>query len=486
MQDIVPKGRSIRNVSVPASRARSTSPADASSAPSSSKEIARDIAKETAKEKALKKDIAAKVEAEKSLEEDIETEREQIEMIEQERVQKEVLRQARQEFEESRAPRRSVRKPFNYKLPGKKVWYSVGAVVGVILLAALVTSIFHSAVITVTPKTAKATINGDFVAKKSPAQGEIGYQAITLTQVGSESVKATGQKQVSTRATGTITIFNNYNASSQRLIKNTRFQTPEGLIFRITESVTVPGKKGTTPGSVDATVLADEPGASYNVGLKDFTIPGFKGDPRYDTFYARSKSPLAGGFVGVQKIVSESDRAKAKASIETKLAAELTKQIVAKRTADTIIYDKAYTIEYAALPDEAVSDDTVNIKEQGTLVAAAFNKAQMSSALARSLVPGYKSEPVTIPTAESLTFASKDLRPASADSVSFHLTGPATFEWTYDQAALQTALASQTRAATPAVLQKFPMIEKADISIRPFWSRSFPSNADKIVIKKSI
>jgi hypothetical protein len=465
MQDIVPKGRSIRNVPVSAQRAVKVS-----------------LKKETVAEKTLKKDIATKIEAEKNLEEDIEIEQEQVEMMEQERLQKEALRSAKAEFEENRS-RRPRRNLMNFN---KKSLYIAGGVLGVIALAIIITSIFHSALVTVMPHTATSALNGDFVAKKTPAANELGYQAITVDQTGSETVKATGQKQVSTRASGTITIFNNYSSAVQRLIKNTRFATPEGLIFRISDSVTVPGKKGTIPGSIDATVVADEAGTTYNVGLKDFTIPGFKGDPRYSTFYARSKTPLAGGFVGVQKIVSDADRAKAKADIESKIHDDLIKQITAKRSADTIIYDSAYTVEYKMLPDEVIAADQVSIKEQGTLSAAAFDKKALSSALARTLIPGYKGDVVTIPLASAFVFTPKDFKPATADSISFHLSGTAAFEWVYDEVALKNALKGQPRSNTQAVIGKFPMIEKADISIRPFWSRSFPSSVDKITIKKAL
>ena len=45
----------------------------------------------------------------------------------------------------------------------------------------------------------------------------------------------------------------------------------------------VPGKNGTTPGSIEVTVYADEVGSSYNAAPQTF-IPGFKGTERYSGF----------------------------------------------------------------------------------------------------------------------------------------------------------------------------------------------------------
>ena len=82
-------------------------------------------------------------------------------------------------------------------------------------------------------------------------------------------------KEIERRASGKIIVFNNYSTNSQRLIARTRFETLEGKIYRIRDAVVVPGisdKDGRkTPGSIEVTVFADEPGEEYNIGYTDFT-----------------------------------------------------------------------------------------------------------------------------------------------------------------------------------------------------------------------
>ena len=465
MQDIVPKGRSIRNVPVPESRTKS-------SLRKEEKEI-------VLREKTLKKDIEAKEEANSRLREDIEEEKTE---LAEDAEKKEALQRAREEFEESRR-RRTKRS----KTTRRGLMYGIGAVVFLILLVILFSTVWKSATVTVTPRTYAFTANTDITAKRVAAIGELPFKVVNATSTASETIRATGQKQVDTQATGTIVIYNNYSSALQRLIKNTRFATPEGLIFRVSDSVTVPGKKGTTPGSIEATVVADESGANYNIGLKDFTIPGFKGDPRYAGFYARSKTPMTGGFSGIQKIVADADRAKAKSDIETKLAADLLKQARGAESASDISFDKAYQVSYSVLPDE-VSGDQVTVKEQGAISMAVFDRKQLSSALAKALVSGYKSESINVPGLENLSFTptvDKSLDLDSISAFSFHISGSGTFEWLYDETALKTALKGQPRSAVPAILQKFPMISKADIAVRPFWSGSFPGSVSKIDIKKA-
>lgn len=484
MQDIVPKGRSIRNIPLREDRERLDKPAKPEKAErelirpraSRKKEVTQDEIRERQREvEAMAAKRLADEEKERDLAQEIDEEKQA------EEAEKESLRKARDEFEESRAKRSR-----RGKSSGKRgLMYIIGGIAVIAILAVVITSVFHSATITAKPRSLAFTADVDLVAKKDATANELPFTLITATEQSSATVKATGSKQVSTRASGTIVIYNNYSTASQRLIKNTRFATPEGLVFRINDSVTVPGKKGTTPGSIEAAVTADEAGDKYNVGLKDFTVPGFKGDPRYSSFYARSKTPLAGGFVGTVKVVADADRAKAKTDIEKKLSDSLLKSVESQKTADEVLYDKAYSIAFTTLADEA-SGDSVVIKEEGTISAAVFDRVALGAALARTYIKSYKGDAITIPNADNLTFAPKDFKPATADSVSFHISGAGTFEWVYDADSLKAALKGQSRSATASILQQFPMIEKADISIRPFWSRSFPTDVERIEIKKAI
>ncbi len=309
-----------------------------------------------------------------------------------------------------------------------------------------------------------------------------------IKQTGSVQLRATGEKQVSTQASGIIIIYNNYNATAQRLVKNTRFETPEGLIYRITDSVTVPGKNGSTPGSVEALVVADEAGEKYNVGLKDFTIPGFKGDPRYTAFYAKSKpsKPLAGGFEGTVKVVAEADMTKAQADIKTGATVELLKQAEAQVPQGSVFFAGANTVACVPLPQENVSSTEVLIKMECTLSAAFLDAEALSSHLAGIKVSGYQKEPVLIKDIRNLAFTPRDGFDPSAETVSFNLQGDAVFEWLYDEVGFGQKLAGATISDVPTITQGFPMIEKVEASIRPFWRKSFPSEAEDITIKKAI
>ncbi len=458
MQDIVPKSRSIRNIPIPPERAR--------------KEESNVVPIKKAYEKVDK--LTRKLERE-----DLHLQKE-ISHLKKEESHIEALRRARAEFEmhnSGMVGRRGLNK--------KKIWVG-GALSGVVGLAIIISTVFHGASVTVSPKVVAANVGGDYTAKKSAAKGELAFDNVSLKQTGTEIVKATGEKVVNKAATGAIVIYNNYGATSQRLIKNTRFETPEGLIYRISDSVTVPGKSGSTPGSIEAVVTADEVGEKYNAGLKDFTIPGFKGDPRYGSFYARSKTPLSGGFSGKRKVIADADRKKAEENIKSKLKTTLIEEVKKQIAPDRLFFDKSYSVDFVSLPEETTAGSDVVIKMEGVISAAVFDKNAFSSYLAGEVVKGYQGDAVAVRDPQSIFFTPKsDFRPGNSASISFSLSGTALFEWIYDETTLRDALRNTDREGIVSILQKFPMIEKADISIRPFWRGSFPDSADRIIIKKA-
>jgi len=89
-------------------------------------------------------------------------------------------------------------------------------------------------------------------------------------------------------ARGKVTIINNYS-KNQPLIKTTRLLTPDGKLFRLDKTVTVPAG-----GSIEVEVYADQPGPEYDIDPTKFTIPGLW-EGLQDKIYAESNEKFTGG-----------------------------------------------------------------------------------------------------------------------------------------------------------------------------------------------
>lgn len=113
------------------------------------------------------------------------------------------------------------------------------------------------------------------------------------------------------RVTGTITVVNK-TGRAQALRETTRFLTPDNILFRSTQTVTVPAE-----GQVDVSVRADSEGELGAIDAPRFTIPGLW-LPLQNDIYGMQFTQKQGGVEQVRKITEE-DSARAEAEIVKKL-----------------------------------------------------------------------------------------------------------------------------------------------------------------------
>jgi hypothetical protein len=361
--------------------------------------------------------------------------------------------------------------------------YSVGTLTG-------------GAEITIFPKVRSMNVNAEFTAYKENKAGELSYEILTLEATGERQVTATGQEEVSIQTVGEIDIFKT-TPGSERLIKNTRFATSDGKVFRIQESVVIPGAKegsdGTmTPGVVRAQVFADEAGEEYNIPAKTrLSVPGFKENnlnELYNAVYAENPSQFTGGFNGPRFIIDEAELATAKASLQSELRESLNAKVASERPADYTVFLDSSAITYTSLPPTQQGDSLVTIKEQATLRIPLFNNEDFASFIAKETIVGYETtEKVRIDNINDMTFsysdpATKDVNIADQESLTFKIVGQPVIVWTYEEQALKEALVGKEKTALPLALGQYSQESRSSLKIRPFWKSTFPDSVDKISI----
>ena len=376
--------------------------------------------------------------------------------------------------------------------PRYMLW-GVGVVVFSIFLFFLFCMLWSGAKVVVMPKAIEVSVNGTFMAKKIADATSMPFELMTIVRETTKNVPAQGTETVSVPATGQIIVYNDYSGAVQKLITNTRFETPGGFIYRIHGAISIPGqtKAGgkTTPGSVEVTVYADQPGEKYNIGLTDFTIPGFKNDSaRYQKFYARSKTPMSGGFSGTRPKILDSDISAARAAMETELSAGLKADAEGQIPDGYILYPEGQFISFELLPSTtADGSSSATLKERGTLYGALFAKdtlAQFVVAAGHAVV--YEGVPVTLSVPEKLLFSvvnRNNAKPWNDGQFAFTLNGSAKAIWGFDKNQFKDDLAGKTKAALQTILSGYPGIDSATVSIRPFWKNVFPDNPQKINVE---
>ncbi len=371
----------------------------------------------------------------------------------------------------------------------KKMW--LGVLLGVIVLVFAVLSFFNGATLAYMPKSLDLSFESDTFAAQKSGAGSLFYSVVKLSRDKSFVAPAGGEQDVSRKASGVIVVYNDATTEPQRLVENTRFESAGGKVYRIQNAITIPGKKtvsgGSQPGSIEVTVYADQPGAEYNGEPTDFTVPGLKGSPRYETIYARSKTPLSGGFVGKEKAVKPEDLAKTKASLEEALKKELLDEADVEVPEDFVLFPSLSLFSFESLPQTVADGTNVNVNMRGTLYGVMFKRSDLASYLAAKKITLSPGDVVDINSYDVLTLAFAGTPPTdllTVNDINFKVTGSSKLTWRTDEVALKADLLGKPKSEIENILKNYPAVDTASITVRPFWKGTLPSDVAKVTIKR--
>jgi hypothetical protein len=369
--------------------------------------------------------------------------------------------------------------------PRKNVLY-ISLVILLVLVGFGVSAFFKSAKITITPKNETSVLDDTFSAKKDSTVG-LGYQIVTVTDSVEKNVETTGETKVDLKARGTIVIYNSYSSQPQKLVATTRFQTPEGLVYRLLSPVSVPGSSvvggKTVAGSIEAIVEADKTGTSYNVGLKDFTVPGLKGDPKYTKIYGRSKTDMTGGFSGMQRTVAKDLLDRASKEMESTLKETLSKSIVSQIPNDFVLYNTSLTFKFESVSQTNNPSGGAILRKKATATAIIFDKGAISRTLLSKVLPNSVDENIKITNLNELDFAYASGTPSdinTANNIAFSLKGSPNFVWVVDENKLKSELLGLSKKEATSVISKHSNIKEAWIETKPFWNQTIPTDPNKV------
>ncbi|HWB34333.1 MAG TPA: hypothetical protein VG753_03400 [Candidatus Paceibacterota bacterium] len=367
---------------------------------------------------------------------------------------------------------------------GKRLFYIIAGIV-VILCAVgglLLSTLFAGATVTVYPKEEQVTPPATLTAGLNPPAGSLGYAVITVTRSATTTVPASGTKQVSRSASGPITVYNATNAS-QRLIANTRFQAPNGKIYRIHDSVIVPAEvNASTPGSASAIVYADSPGAEYNIASDTrFTIPGFKSDPRYNQFYAQG-SAISGGYIGPEPAIADADLTKASDDLKASLSQAAQSSLASQIPSNYMAIPGTLQVTFSDITQTPGQDNTATISQSATMSGGIIPTGDLAAAIAKQTVTGYNGEAVGFLDASQISISSATST-APSGTITIAISGTPTLVWQYDPAAIKAAVIGKPKSQFQSIIQSFaPAVARAEAKVRPFWESTFPSDPRKVQV----
>lgn len=297
----------------------------------------------------------------------------------------------------------------------------------------------------------------------------------TISQL-EKSVTATFTPTVTTeksdRASGIVTIINDYSRS-QVLVATTRLLSPDNKLFRTTETVTVPAG-----GSLDVSVLADQPGDEYEIGPTQFTIPGLW-EGLQDKIYGKNESPLQRQET-TSNGVTPRDLEEAKNSLLKRAESEVI-QTESKADEYVITDSQLVSTKSSAQAGDVTDDFTFTVTAKITIIS--FNKAAVEDVAVNNL---------KLAVADGQEFLSYDPGSITYELKTYDLKPP-TATITVDISGLTIADVSGTinkkelvglvKEDVERYFRQKKGIKQLDVYFSPAWVKSVPPLEDHINIK---
>ena len=368
------------------------------------------------------------------------------------------------------------------------------ACVAIVVLGVVVFITTGKAQVTIVPVSdpldARLTVfASDTIPAINPTSEAIPGQVFNIQKSVSQDFPATGHVDVAQKARGSITVYNELS-STQQLIATTRFESADHHIFHTLTSVVVPAAKTTNgkliPSSIQVQIIADKPGADYNVPVGLFTIPAFKekGDTeKFAKVYGQTDAPIHSGTSGQAAVVTDADLATGKQALSTQLSKNIENELKAQVAGLKILDDSSVVINQPTSTNPADSGaSTFTLNLSGSLKTVGFKESDLNTLIAQ-YVDTHNNQTI-LP--EKLTLAYEnvhwdDARGGLAFTV--HVTGPAYEK--VDKTKIASDLMGKNDTQIKDYLAGISAISSAHVSLSPFWVRSVPKSQDRITVDLS-
>ena len=322
---------------------------------------------------------------------------------------------------------------------------------------------------------------------------------------------ATGKKlsERGKNASGKLTIINTTN-NAWPLVATTRFQTNDGIVFRIPGAANVPSATANGPGKIEVYVVADQidaygsiSGERGNIAPSKFFLPGLKESSR-SLIYGESSAPMTGGITDYISFITEEDIEAAKSRLndeliksavsELKMAIEKKGELSSSKATYTLLEgEKAIKIgevEMNVPPDlknKEISEFTVNgsISVSGVY----YDRDEMLEILKNELLLKKSPQKELLRINEdSTSYRIFDWNETTGKiKVTANIKGIEQYEIDQDKESgerltdkIKEHIAGQDIETAKQYIQNLPEINKVEIESWPAWSPTIPSIQDNI------
>lgn len=392
---------------------------------------------------------------------------------------------------DSAAPKKPVKVP-NHKKFQKKVLLIAGGAVALVLFLIWAIVLAPNAQITIasTKKTENVTANlklSEDSTATNVDNGILHFQTQRLTKQRSIEFNATGDKEIGSKATGTITLEKYQGSNPATIPAGTAFSS-NSLNFITVSDVTVPGTGETedgnnVPGRASVKVQAQDIGDQYNLSAREYlsSIRNVKA----------TGTDMAGGSKRQVKVVTQKDLDTAKQALEKQSSDEAKTELTNKFDSSVVVIQeslqtKAGDIKASNEVDSEAKDGKARLEQEVEYSISAVSR----DLLKQFIEAAAKSQEVEAKLGDNQRIFDHGLdtiqfnkyqatsNPASAEVVVQIQIGP-----NIDEASVREFAGGKAVGEIQSHYQSIEGVSSVNVQVKPFWVSRVPKNPSKINVK---
>lgn len=316
-------------------------------------------------------------------------------------------------------------------------------------------------------------------------------ELLRATQNIQMTFKANGKEEVKEKARGILTVYNSYGSSPQVLVTTTRFESPNGKIFRTEKQITIPGARvqggKIIPSKIDIEIVADDAGDVYNIEPSSgWKIPGLKGTPKYNGFYGENAKKITGGASGQRLSATDEDKKVAEDTVTAALKESLQAQMIVLLSEKFKTPEEGTVFQITKKEFQYPENDPENfvLYMEAEMKKFAFDEETLKRALLEKMKKSISGDvPMRVKTF-NLSYASF-LPMFENEKIAVTISGNIIFISDIDINKLKAELRGKTRSDMQKIIYSLPGLENAQTSLEPkwvFWLGSVPDKENKIYV----
>lgn len=334
--------------------------------------------------------------------------------------------------------------------------------------------------------------NQNFIASKNGNSNNIEFEIMIISDKKFKKIVLTEPKEVSIKANGSITLYNEFSTNPQKLLAGTFLSDNSGKTYQINDTVTIPGYSldgsKILPGQIEAVIQSFLPGENYNGSPTDFNIISFKGTNKYNKIYGKLKDPLIGGATGLYYSLNDMDKVNLENIAGSSLRDDLLNQVKVLFPQEYILYPSATTFSYKNNDNFISKTPESEIEIEGTLSVVLFKKESLVNNITRFSLPDVSKDElkeISIFDLEKLSVSFNEKNQIISKETTYiplKVKGTVNLVWNPNVEILKSKLLGAHKNEVLSILRQDKGIFSASVNIFPPWNKYIPSEISKINI----